>query len=88
MKVEWDAGAKVPRSVCLRVITANRPGILAEVGQTFSKCGVNIEEANCRAAEAERALNLFSFTITDLGALKNVIRQLQKVKGVVSVERV
>jgi GTP pyrophosphokinase len=88
VKVEWDAGAKVPRSVCLRVITANRPGILAEVGQTFSKCGVNIEEANCRAAEAERALNLFSFTTTDLGALKNVIRQLQKVKGVVSVERV
>ncbi|MFO0601891.1 MAG: bifunctional (p)ppGpp synthetase/guanosine-3',5'-bis(diphosphate) 3'-pyrophosphohydrolase [Polyangiales bacterium] len=88
VKVEWDTNAKVPRSVCLRVITANRPGILAEVGQTFSKCGVNIEEANCRAAEAERALNLFSFTTTDLGALKNVIRQLQKVKGVVSVERV
>ncbi len=88
VKVEWDAGAKVPRSVCLRVITANRPGILAEVGQTFSKCGVNIEEANCRAAEADRALNLFSFTTTDLSSLKNVIRQLQKVKGVLSVERV
>ena len=88
VNVEWDAGAKVPRSVCLRVITANRPGILAEVGQTFSKCGVNIEEANCRAAEADRALNLFSFTTTDLSSLKNVIRQLQKVKGVVSVERV
>jgi len=88
VQVEWESNAKVPRSVFLRVITANRPGILAEVGQTFSKCGVNIEEANCRAAESERALNLFSFTITDLGALKNVIRHLEKVKGVVSVERV
>jgi GTP pyrophosphokinase len=88
VKVEWDAGAKVPRPVCLRVITANRPGILAEVGQTFQKCGLNIEEANCRAAEADRALNLFSFTVGDLSSLKTVIRQLQKVKGVLSVERV
>ena len=88
VNVEWDAGAKVARSVCLRVITANRPGILAEVGQTFSRCGMNIDEANCRAAEPDRALNLFSFTVADLSSLKNVIRQLQKVKGVLSVERV
>jgi GTP pyrophosphokinase len=88
VKVEWESGAKVARPVCLRVLTANRPGILAEVGQTFSKCGINIEEANCRAAESDRATNLFSFTITDLGALKAVIRALQKVKGVLSVERV
>ncbi len=88
VNVEWDAGAKVPRTICLRVITANRPGILAEVGQTFSKCGMNIDEANCRAAEADRALNLFSFTVSDLSGLKNVIRALQKLKGVLSVERV
>ena len=86
--VSWDEGAKMARPVCLRVITANRPGLLAEVGNTFSKCGVNIEEANCRAAEEERAVNLFTFTITDLGSLKGVMRALQKVKGVLSVERI
>lgn len=87
IEVQWEAGAKVPRPVCLRVITANRPGILAEVGTTFSKNTINIEEANCRAGE-DRAVNLFSFSVTDLGSLKNVIRALQKVKGVLSVERV
>lgn len=86
--VDWKSGAKVPRSVCLRVITANRPGILAEVGNTFSKCGMNIEEANCRAAERDRATNLFSFTVADLSSLKSVIRALQKLNGVLSVERV
>jgi GTP pyrophosphokinase len=88
VNVDWKSGAKVPRSVCLRVITANRPGILAEVGNTFSKCGMNIEEANCRAAERDRATNLFSFTVADLSSLKNVIRALQKLNGVLSVERV
>ncbi len=86
--VDWESGAKVHRPVVLKVVTANRPGILADVGTTFQKCGVNIQEANCRAAEADRALNLFSFTTPDLGSLKTVIRALQKVKGVLSVERV
>lgn len=88
LNVSWSSGAKVARPVVLRVITANRPGILAEVGSTFSKCEVNIDEANCRTAEGDRAINLFTFTATDLSSLKNVIRALQKVKGVLSVERV
>src|SRR5262249_19046138 len=41
VEVGWEAGAKVTRPVCLRVITANRPGLLAEVGNIFSKHGVN-----------------------------------------------
>ncbi len=86
--VSWDSGAKINRPVCLRVITANRPGILAEVSSTFQRSGVNIEEAVCRAAEADRATNLFNFTTSDLSTLKSLIRALQKVKGVVSVERV
>jgi GTP pyrophosphokinase len=85
--VSWDSGAKVSRPVCLKIITANRPGILAEVGTTFSQSGVNIEEATCRAGD-DRAVNLFSFSITDLNGLKVVIRALQKVKGVLAVERV
>ncbi len=85
--VSWEAGAKAPRPVCLRVTTANRPGILAEVGSTFSKNNINIDEANCRAGD-DRAINLFSFSVSDLGTLKTVIRALSKVKGVLSVERV
>jgi|LNFM01.1.fsa_nt_gb guanosine-3',5'-bis(diphosphate) 3'-pyrophosphohydrolase len=87
VEVSWESGAKVARPVCLKVITANRPGILAEVGTTFSQIGLNIEEANCRAGD-DRAINLFTFTITDLNGLKAIIRALQKVKGVLAVERV
>ena len=71
----------------LRVVTANRPGILANVGQTFIAQGINISEANCRASDDGRAVNLFSFVCADLQQLKSVMRALQKVKGVVAVER-
>jgi GTP pyrophosphokinase len=87
VEISWDAKAKINRSVQLRVVTANRPGILATVGQTFSSQGINISEANCRASDDGRAINVFTFMCSDLNQLKNVMKALQKVQGVVAVER-
>lgn len=86
--ISWDSNAKINRAVQLRVTTANRPGILAIVGQTFSAQGINISEANCRAGEDGRAINVFTFVCSDMTQLKNVMRALNKVTGVVAVDRV
>jgi GTP diphosphokinase / guanosine-3',5'-bis(diphosphate) 3'-diphosphatase len=87
VEITWDSKARINRSVQLRVVTANQPGILANVGQTFMAQGINISEANCRAGDDGRAVNLFSFVCADLQQLKNVMKALTKVKGVVAVER-
>jgi guanosine-3',5'-bis(diphosphate) 3'-pyrophosphohydrolase len=87
VEITWDSKARINRSVQLRVVTANQPGILANVGQTFMAQGINISEANCRASDDGRAINLFSFVCQDLQQLKGVMKALQKVKGVVVVER-
>jgi GTP diphosphokinase / guanosine-3',5'-bis(diphosphate) 3'-diphosphatase len=87
VEIQWDAKAKINRPVNLRVVTANRPGILATVGQTFSSQGINILEANCRTGDDGRAVNLFVFMCQDLNQLKEVIKALQKVHGVVAVDR-
>jgi len=88
VEISWDSKAKINRPVQLRITTANRPGILATVGQTFSGQGINISEANCRAGEDGRAINVFTFDCSDLSQLKSVMRALQKVEGVVGVDRV
>jgi GTP pyrophosphokinase len=87
VEITWDSKARINRSVQLRVVTANQPGILALVGQTFMGQGINISEATCRAGDDGRAVNLFSFVCADLVQLKNVMKALTKVKGVVVVER-
>jgi guanosine-3',5'-bis(diphosphate) 3'-pyrophosphohydrolase len=87
VEISWDSKAKINRNVQLRVVTANRPGILANVGHTFSAQGINISEANCRAGDDGRAVNVFTFVCSDLTQLKGVMRALQKVQGVVAVER-
>jgi GTP diphosphokinase / guanosine-3',5'-bis(diphosphate) 3'-diphosphatase len=85
--VSWDSGSKFVRPVQLRVTTLNQPGILANVSQAFSSQKINISEANCRAGDDGRACNLFTFPISNTQQLKGVIRALQKVRGVVEVER-
>ncbi len=87
VEIAWDSKAKINRAVQLRVVTANRPGILATVGHTFSNMGINISEANCRAGDDGKAVNVFTFVCSDLNQLKGVMRALQKVQGVVAVER-
>jgi len=88
VEISWDSKAKINRPVQLRVTTANRPGILAIVGQTFSGQDINISEANCRAGDDGRAISVFTFDCSDLSQLKIVMRALQKVEGVVAVDRV
>ncbi len=88
IEVSWDTKAKIQRPVQLKVYTANKPGILAVLSQTFSSQKINISEANCRAEDEDRACNLFTFTVADTTQLKSVVRALEKVSGVVGVERV
>jgi GTP diphosphokinase / guanosine-3',5'-bis(diphosphate) 3'-diphosphatase len=87
VEISWDSKAKINRNVQVRVVTDNRRGILANIGQTFSGLGINITEANCRAEDDGRAVNVFTFVCEDLTQLKGVTRALQKVQGVVAVER-
>ena len=54
----------------------------------FSKKGVNISQANCRVTGDDRAVNTFEVTISDLKQLTDVMRTIESLNGVYSVERV
>ncbi len=86
--VAWDVRGDFKRSVTLRVMTADRPGLLADITNTFSKKGVNISQANCRATGDDRAVNTFEVTISDLKQLTELMRSIEKLNGVHSVERI
>jgi len=87
--VAWDVKGDFKRPVALRVITTDRPGILAKISQTFSEAGVNISQATCRSTTpGERAVNDFEVTIGDLKQLNQVMRSIERIEGVQSVKRV
>jgi GTP diphosphokinase / guanosine-3',5'-bis(diphosphate) 3'-diphosphatase len=86
--VAWDVRGDLKRPVSLRVITSDRPGILARISQTFSEAGVNISQASCRTTPGERAVNDFEVTVGDIKQLNSVIRSIERIDGVQSVQRV
>jgi GTP pyrophosphokinase len=88
IEVSWDESAKVEHPVAIEVSCTDKPGLLAEMSKVFSEQGVNISMANCRATGDARAVNTFHFNVYHLTHLKQVIRALQKIKGVYSVERI
>jgi GTP diphosphokinase / guanosine-3',5'-bis(diphosphate) 3'-diphosphatase len=88
VECSWSRDTKVDLPVTIRVVTADRPGILANLTRQFNDNSVNISEATCRASVEGRSLNTFQFQVDDVGKLRNLMRKISKVEGVFEVERV
>ena len=90
VEVRWEADVKEtrPRPVSVRMVTVDKPGILTTVTAEFHNNGLNITEATCRSMTDGRSVNLFQFSISDVGKLRDLIRRLAKIEGVYEVERV
>ncbi len=87
VQVSWADHVDVDLPVSLRVMTDDRAGILASVSSVFSTNGVSISEASCLSKDG-RAENLFHFRVGDIDRLREIMRGVAKVKGVLDVERV
>ncbi|HEU4385704.1 MAG TPA: bifunctional (p)ppGpp synthetase/guanosine-3',5'-bis(diphosphate) 3'-pyrophosphohydrolase [Anaeromyxobacteraceae bacterium] len=85
--VTWDVKGDFKRPVSVKVVTSDRPGMLAKVSQTFSEAGINIANANVRG-HGDRAVLSFEVSVQDLKQLTSVMRNIERIDGVHSVERV
>jgi len=87
---EWDAETSVRRAISIRVMSRDEPGILAKITNTISAAGINIGSARIATNEtAGKAAELvFELWVESLNTLAGVMREIRKVKGVRSVERV
>jgi GTP pyrophosphokinase len=86
--VSWDQRAsEQKRPVSIKVVTDDRPGVLASISHVISAAGMNITTATCRTIGNDKAVNTFEFAIGDLKALREVMKQVGQVEGVMSVER-
>ncbi len=86
--VEWDTTSNALHTAKLKVVSQDRPGVLANMTKTIANNGVNISQANIRTSSDQKAINIFHLEIHNLKELTLVIRSLEKMKGVISVERI
>ena len=58
------------------------------MSKAISTVGLNISNANVRTLSDKRALNVFEILIPSADDLQRVMRNLERVRGVVKVSRV
>ena len=85
--VEWDSDASVPRRIKIRVISVDQPGLLAKVTKTISAAGINIGAARVTTTQEQKAIQTFDVWLSDVATLHTVMKQIQRIRGVYSVER-
>ncbi len=87
IEVDWDSDAEIPHCIKMRVRSIDQPGLLAKVTKTISAAGVNIGAARVSTTSDQKSLQTFDLWVTDVGMLNAVMKQIGKIKGVISVDR-
>ncbi|MBY0453014.1 MAG: TGS domain-containing protein, partial [Bdellovibrionaceae bacterium] len=75
------------RQVKLEVIAQDIQGLLKLMSESFATQGINIDSAQIRTTRDKKAVCLFEISVRDVGQLANAILGLQKIKGVINVQR-
>jgi GTP pyrophosphokinase len=86
--VSWEGAETADRRVKVKVLSEDRPGLLAAVTKQISGEGVNIEGGRISKAGQNRAVQTFDLAVKDRKHLEAVLKKVAKVKGVLSAERI
>jgi GTP pyrophosphokinase len=85
--VEWDADAQVARRIRMRVTSRDEPGLLAKITKTISAAGINIGAARVATHADRTATQSFDLWVSDVRTLASVMKEIERIKGILSVER-
>jgi GTP pyrophosphokinase len=86
--VEWEPSSSALRRTRVRVRSADQPGLLAKVTKTISEAGINIGAARVTTSADQKAIQTFDLWVNDAGTLNAIMKELGRIRGVHSVERV
>ena len=85
--VDWEPDAAAPWRIKMRVHSLDRPGLLAKVTKTISKRDINIGAARITTTPDQKAVQTFDLWVNDVETLNSVMKEISKIKGVQTVER-
>ena len=85
--VQWDVREKREYPVQMRIVGNDKKGILADISAAISGMDVNITHAEINTGPDGLATCDFGVHVHDLEQFNQVLAEIRKVKGVVSVQR-
>jgi GTP pyrophosphokinase len=91
IEVEWtksDGQHPAAYPITMRLVTEDRPGMVADVTQSIANVGTNIRGINASLDDEGRGRLILTAEIFDLKHLEKITSALKSVKGVIDVERI
>jgi guanosine-3',5'-bis(diphosphate) 3'-pyrophosphohydrolase len=85
--VQWHREAKVNHTAELRVLSGDTPGMLADIANVCKANSVNISRMSAHGVDGTRAEFRLEVSVVDVDHLQKLVKGIQRVKGVLSVER-
>lgn len=87
VQVRWNKDVKKEFKAALQITSLSRIGLMADISVQLANMRVNINEISSRVAKDGRSTIYMNITVSNVDHLKNVISRIEKVDGVLSVER-
>jgi GTP pyrophosphokinase len=75
------------RNVRLRVVSQDIPGLLKSMSEAFASRSANILNVQARTTKDKKAVCQFEISVRDKSHLTQVMADLQKIPGIIAVER-
>jgi GTP pyrophosphokinase len=91
IEVEWmksDSTSAAAYPITMRLVTEDRPGMVADVTQAIAGVGTNIRDIRASLDNEGRGQLVLTAEIFDLKHLEKITGALKSVKGVMDVERI
>ena len=85
--VSWDDSGEILHPAGIALVTHDEQGVLAGVSAAISACKVNISRLTTTSTTEKKAYMDVTVDVRDVNHLNEVIRRIEGVRGVLSVER-
>jgi guanosine-3',5'-bis(diphosphate) 3'-pyrophosphohydrolase len=87
VQVSWEDNVKTLRRIRVRVFTIDKLGMLASITQSVAQTGANIVSANVSVGSDYKAVTALDLTVDSKAQFEEMKRGLEKINGVLRVER-
>jgi GTP pyrophosphokinase len=85
--VEWDPRSASRHAGEIQILCVDKPGMLSNITKVCEQAQVNISRAEARNVADGRAVCTLELAVRDVGELTKVIKSIEKIQGVESVQR-
>lgn len=88
ISVHWNESFAFKHPVSIRIVTLDRPGILAKISKTINNLGINIRAAVAKSLPDQKGNFIFEVEVKDYSELLKVMDAIKSKEDVISVVRV